>query len=198
MPDPPPYPIVVGVTGHRDIVSEAEEAVRVAVHAVLEGLKAEFGDALHVMTALADGADQLVAEEAEKLGLKTIAVSPMPFATYRATVANQDGLDHQWDRAVLKLVLPELCDPAEPGYNELHYEQLGALLSRRCHLLLALWDGLPPPWRRAALPRVAVPPTWCGCGGRANTMLPGSARARCSPAPARAWTSRTAARCCRW
>jgi hypothetical protein len=27
-------------------------------------------------------------------------------------------------------------------YDELHYEQLGALLSRRCHLLLALWDGI--------------------------------------------------------
>ena len=67
----------------------------------------------------------------------------MPLATYRATVTNRDRLDHHWDRAVLKLELPELCDPAGPGYDELHYEQLGALLSRRCHLLLALWDGLP-------------------------------------------------------
>jgi hypothetical protein len=139
-PDLPPFPIVVGVTGHRDIVSGAQEAVRTAVRAVLQGLKAEFEDALHVMTAL--GADQLVADEAEKLELKTIAVSPMPLATYRAMVANPDRLDHHWHRAVLKLELPELCDPAESGYEELHYEQLGAAVPR-LPFALALWDGLP-------------------------------------------------------
>ena len=46
-------------------------------------------------------------------------------------------------RLILRLELPKLCDRAEPGYPVLHYEQFGALLSRRCHLLLALWDGLP-------------------------------------------------------
>jgi hypothetical protein len=155
MPDLWPYPIVVGVTGHRDLASDAQEGVSAAVHAVLEGLQAEFGDALHVMTALADGADQLVADEAEKLDLKTIAVSPMPLATYRVTVAvaNRDRLDHHWDRAVLKLELPELCDPATPGYAERHYGQLGALLARRCHLLLALWDGLPAAAAQGGAPK---------------------------------------------
>ena len=43
------------------------------------------------MTALADGTDQLVADAAEVLGLKITAVSPMPLATYRATVANKDN-----------------------------------------------------------------------------------------------------------
>src|SRR5271166_2486060 len=153
MPELPPYPIVVGVTGHRDIAPEARDAVRAAVHAVLGGLTAEFGTVLHVMTVLADGADQLVADEAEKLDLKTIAVSPMPIATYRATVVNSDGLDHHWDRAVLKLELPELCNPADAGQKELHHEQLGALLSHRCHLLLALWDGLPAAATQAGAPK---------------------------------------------
>jgi hypothetical protein len=141
-PQLPPYPIVVGVTGHRDITHGARDAVRARVHVVLKELKAEFGDALHVMSALADGADQLVAEVAQGLGVATIAVLPMPFDTYRATVANWEKLDHYWDRAVLKFVLPELSTPDYADYAELHYEQLGALLSRRCHLLLALWDGV--------------------------------------------------------
>ena len=51
--------------------------------------------------------------------------------------------DHHWKRAALQLALSELCARNEPAYDELHYEQLGVLLSRRCHLLLALWDGLP-------------------------------------------------------
>jgi len=42
-PDLPSYPIVVEVTGHRDIASEAQDAVCAAVHAVLEGLRAAFG-----------------------------------------------------------------------------------------------------------------------------------------------------------
>jgi hypothetical protein len=138
----PLYPIIVGVTGHRDITEEARDAVRARVHAVLQELKAEFGGALHMITALADGADQLVAEVAEALGVATIAVLPMPFDTYRATVANWEKLDRHWDRAVLKFALPELSAPDHPDYAELHYEQLGALLSRRCHLLLALWDGV--------------------------------------------------------
>jgi hypothetical protein len=139
--DLPPYPIVVGVTGHRDITDDALDAVRSCVHDVLNELKTEFGDALQVIIALADGADQLVADVAESLVIETIAVSPMPLDTYRATVANCEKLDYHWDRSVLKFALPELCGSDHPGYAELHYQQLGALLSRRCHLLLALWDG---------------------------------------------------------
>ena len=147
---PPPYPIIVGVTGHRDIGPEAEPAIRDAVRGVLTGLHAQFGDALHVMTALADGADQLVANAAEKLdasdgtntSLKIIAVSPMPLITYRATVSDKTKLAHHWDRAVPRMELPELSSSAAAGYDEVQYEQLGALLSRRSHLLLALWDGL--------------------------------------------------------
>jgi hypothetical protein len=114
-PQHPPYPIVVGVTGHRDIKREARDAVRARVHAGLTELKAEFAGALHMITALADGAHQLVAEVAEGLGVETIVVSPMPLDTHRATVANWEKLDHYWDRAVLKFALPELSASGSPG-----------------------------------------------------------------------------------
>jgi len=151
-PSSSPYPIIVGVTGHRDIAPERQDAVRAALQTVLTGLHARFGDALHLMTALADGADQLVADVAENLvagngkkaSLKIIAVSPMPLATYRATVTNKEKLAHHWDRAALRLELPDLGPPGAADYDEPQYEQLGALLSRRSHLLLALWDGQPP------------------------------------------------------
>ena len=141
MTGPPYYPIIVGITGHRDIAPGAEPALRGAVRDILRGLADEVGDALYVMSALADGADQLVATEAEPLNL--IAVSPMPLDLYRATVSNRDGFDSLWHRAALRLELPILSDPAAPDFAELQYEQLGALLARRSHLLLALWDGMP-------------------------------------------------------
>src|SRR5438309_1054514 len=72
------YPIVVGVTGHRDIAASALPAVRSSVCSVLKGLQQRCGNALYVMTALADGADQEVADVAEEIGIALIAVAPMP------------------------------------------------------------------------------------------------------------------------
>ena len=57
MPTALPFPIILGVTGHRDVEPEQQDAVRTTLVAVLTGLYAQFGDALHLMTALADGAD---------------------------------------------------------------------------------------------------------------------------------------------
>ncbi len=147
----PPFPIIVGVAGHRDIVPEAEADLRVAVRAVLIGLRARFGEALHLMSSLTDGADQLVADVAEHLDeegtgapVKLIGVSPLPFAAYRERTANKAKLDHHWARATLRLELPDLCTPSASDHHDIRYEQLGVLLSRRSHLLLALWDGLAP------------------------------------------------------
>ena len=93
---------------------------------VLTGLHAQFGDALHVMTALADGAVQLVANAAEKLdasdgtdtSLKIIAVSPMPLITYRATVSDKTKLAHHWTALYLRMELPEPSSSAAAGYDE--------------------------------------------------------------------------------
>ncbi len=148
---PPPFPIIVGVAGHRDVQPEAEAAVRAAVRAVLAELLERFGTALHLMSSLTDGADQLVAEVWEALldeagdegPLRLIAVAPMGVEAYRARLARPERFDHFWTRSTLKLALP---DPAAEGVGnpDLQFEQLGVLLSRRSHLLLALWDGLPP------------------------------------------------------
>ena len=141
------FPIVVGVSGHIDIVPEAVDPIRAAVAAVLTELRETFGAALHVLTGLAEGADQLVAQEARKLGIRIIAALPMKMPRYAATLPSDAGreiLADFWARADLQLQLPELCDPATPDYDELHYEQLGVLLARRSHLLLALWNGDAP------------------------------------------------------
>ena len=141
----PPFPIIVGITGHREIAPGALEAAGTAVRAALVALQTHFGAALHVMTALAEGADQLVAGIAAELGIGLFAVSPMSLAVYRDTLqdpAARLALDRYWSSAVLRLILPELCEPADASFAERQFGQLGELLSRRSHLLLALWDGL--------------------------------------------------------
>ena len=147
----PLFPVIVGVAGHRDILPGAEVGLRVAVRSVLTELRLRFGEALYVMSSLTDGADQLVADVAEtlvdtngvSLPVNLIAVLPMRLEDYRERVSNTAKLDHHWARAALRLELPDLCTPSTPDRHDLRFEQLGVLLSRRSHLLLALWDGVP-------------------------------------------------------
>jgi hypothetical protein len=143
---PVPIPVVVGVAGHRAIDPGSIAAVSKAVRDILSQLKIEFGCALHVLTALAEGADQLVAEIAEELCISVIAVLPMPLGLYRTRIASGhlDKFDQSWERASLKLELPLVVgsgNTMNPAFDTLHYEQLGVFVARRSHILLALWEG---------------------------------------------------------
>jgi len=154
-----PFPVIVGVSGHRDILPDAERALRDSLRCVLGGLKQTFGaDAICVLSALAKGADQLVAEiaTAPDLGLRLIAVSPMPLDDYRVTL-NDDPhaaavFDRLWSDAHLRLVLPWVAGNERQRDHKLQYEQVGAVLSRYSHVLLALWDGQGD-WEGLATPK---------------------------------------------
>ena len=72
-------PIVVGVTGHRDIRDEDRDALYEAVYRELSALCAKCPHSQIVMlNSLAEGADQLCAEAATALDIPLIAVLPMP------------------------------------------------------------------------------------------------------------------------
>src|SRR5271170_4973824 len=137
---PRPFPLIVGVTGHRDLLPDGRGTVRAAVRAVLLGLRKRFGsDVLFVLSALAQGADQLVAEVAHELEIGLIAVAPMPLHLYRHTMAAdpeaRTNFELQWDAAQLRIELPLVTDADEPPCDKLQYEQLGAVLSRDSHIL---------------------------------------------------------------
>ena len=175
-----PYPIIVGVTGHRDIVPSGTPAVRSAVRRVLDELRRVFREALYVMTALADGADQLVAEAAAARSIPLIAVAPMPIAIYRVGIANRSGFDQHWDRAVLKLVLPiwsirtRPTMPRSSTSSWVRYCRAEHTCCSRC--------GTGPPRRRAQWrrPLAAARHRSSICGGTANMISRVSAIVRCS------------------
>jgi hypothetical protein len=150
MPEAAQVPILVGVTGHRDPLPDARPQLEAAVHEALVALDKQTRQhgrqigtgPLHVVTGLAEGADQLVADVAERYRLPLIAVVPMPLEDYLGkfkTTAAKEGLRHHWKRAILQIELPWVGDSR---VDELQYEQLGLVLSRHMHVLLALWDGL--------------------------------------------------------
>jgi hypothetical protein len=146
-----PVPLVVAVTGHRDLIASELPAIREHVRAFMADLERRYPDLpVVVMSGLAAGADSLVAEEALALGLKVIAALPMPRNLYAddfATGPERDRFDALCARAHEIIELPftpgNTADLArERGHNrDRQYAQLGVFLSAHCHVLLALWDG---------------------------------------------------------
>ena len=144
-------PIVVAVTGHRDLVDAELPVIRSRVRDCLFGLRYTYPSRIIVvMSALAEGADRLVAEEALALGIPLSVVLPMP----------RDLYQQDFDTAESRRQFDALCAaahdvfqlPLAPGSNEQalaeqgpartrQYAQVGVFLCAHCHVLLALWDG---------------------------------------------------------
>lgn len=142
--------MIIAVTGHRDLVTDELPAIRERVRAFLAGLVAEYPDrGVSVMSALAEGADQLVAEEALQLDIPIIVPLPMPKALYVKDFTSlkvREKFDYLCSRAAEVYELPITSGSsesiAEYGKDrDQQYAQLGVFLCAHCHILLALWDG---------------------------------------------------------
>lgn len=144
-------PLVVGVTGHRDLLASEEEGIKQRVRDFLTGLEQIFPDLpLMIMTPLAEGADRIAAEVAHELGIPTIVLLPMPQRLYQRDF---EGASLAEFHEMLELgecielpILPELteADVLHPGAGRnMQYAQLGAYLAAHSHILLAIWDGRP-------------------------------------------------------
>ncbi len=144
-------PLVVAVTGHRDLVPEEVPNIRTKVRQFLEDLREKNPTRrLRVMTALAEGADRLVAHEALAIGAEIIVPLPMPREIYETdfeTEASREEFNALCNSALEIIELPlaqknRVEDIAEHGHaRNLQYAQLGIFLCAHCHILLALWDG---------------------------------------------------------
>lgn len=146
-------PLLVAVTGHRDLLAGETGGIRERVRGFLSELARNCpARRVTVLSALAEGADRLVAEEALALGLDLVVPLPMPRALYVedfASAASRDAFEALCARAVEILELP-LARGNRPGDIEAHgpardrqYAALGVYLCAHCHVLLALWDGKP-------------------------------------------------------
>lgn len=103
---------------------------------------------LRLMTGMAQGADLLVARAALQAGWRLDAVLPLPLARY---IEDFDADSADELRALLanpavsctELPAPAGADPtAPPGTSRaVFYSNLTRVLTEKCGLLLALWDG---------------------------------------------------------
>ena len=144
-------PLVVAVTGHRDLVPAEVPLIQERVRTFLRELRQRYADrAVGVMSALAEGADQLVAEEALGLDMPLTVVLPMPKELYLqdfATPKAKARFERLCAAAVDVFELPitpgnTVESIAGPGPNRARqYAQVGVFICAHCHVLLALWDG---------------------------------------------------------
>ena len=141
--------LVIGVTGHRKLRSDDIPALQARVRDFLLELRARYPELpLVLLSSMAQGSDQLVAQVALDLGLRVIAPLPLPLDLYRADFDPPDLqlLERQLPQVEV-LVLPlgrgsTLQSVAASGLaRDQQYAQSGVFVSSHCHVLLALWDG---------------------------------------------------------
>ncbi|MGI9224160.1 MAG: hypothetical protein ACR2QX_06755 [Woeseiaceae bacterium] len=144
-------PLVVAVTGHRDLVASEVPRIRQRVRELLDSLATQYPNRrLTVMSPLAEGADQLVAEVALELGIDLAVPLPMPKHLYLQdfdTPESRARFESLCDRAIDVFELPlskgntveQISEPGDARNRE--YAQVGVFLCAHCHILLAIWDG---------------------------------------------------------
>ena len=141
-----PFTFRIGVTGHRELADP--DALRAAIRKALRGLiellpvAPAAGLTPVVVSALAEGADRLVAEEIladpdARLEVP-LPLSPADYEEDFKTEASKEEFRRLLTRA--SAVWPA---PATEDRNEA-YEQAGRYMVDRCDALIALWDGEDP------------------------------------------------------
>lgn len=148
-------PLVLGVTGHRDLRPEdfpdLEQVLRRIFSTLLEH---EPERTVSLLSPLAEGADRLVADSALEYGAELIVPLPMKKEFY-ATDFQTAGSRSEFERLLLKaasaFVVPfgrsfhpdEICKYGTA--RDYHYGLVGAYIVQNCHVLIALWNGLASP-----------------------------------------------------
>jgi hypothetical protein len=143
----PSTELIVGVTSHRDLDPAQLPALRARVAAAFATLRARYPELpLVVLSALAEGGDRLVAEEAIAQGARLVVPLPLPMPLYRDDFAG-DASHAEFDALVARAtVVPLACPDVEAVRNagparDRQYLHAGLFVANHCHVLFALWDG---------------------------------------------------------
>ncbi len=158
-------PIVVGVTGHRDLREKDVPKLRETVCAALKQLKEAYPHSPFVMlNSLAAGADLLCAEVAVKLGMALKCPLPMDVGEYRHDFRGGQLAQFERMRAAADsvFVAPATEAAPQPVTRDFCYRQAGIYVAAHSHVLLALWDGSP------------AQPGGCGTAETVDFMCKGS------------------------
>jgi hypothetical protein len=155
---PDRLPLVIGVTGHRDLrgedVARIEREVQSIIAELRRGYLGDEGETpIIVLSALAEGADRLVARVALAQGVQLIAPLPLPPEEYRRDFEPglKPGNAAEFDDLLAQAIAAPII-PFTPG-NSLEavradrsrraeqYQAVGVFIVRHCNVMIAIWDG---------------------------------------------------------
>ena len=143
-------PLIIGVTSHRNIAASETAMLRERVRFLFVQLKEDFPELpLVVLSALAEGGDQLVAREALDAGARLVAPLPLEPDAYQKDFSGEASRNEFTalcaQASVLQLPLLERNTAegvAEPGaQRDAQYAEAGVYIASHSHILLAIWDG---------------------------------------------------------
>ncbi|MCU1366527.1 MAG: hypothetical protein JWL72_4561 [Ilumatobacteraceae bacterium] len=130
----------IGVSGHRSYNNP--EVVAAMTDAVLERVL-QGHTAPTVISNLAEGADQLVAELVlNRPGAALEVVLPLPIDDYDNDFVSTDTRRH-FDALLARASSVMVIDQIRGEARESAYERAGHAIVDACDVLVALWDGLP-------------------------------------------------------
>lgn len=161
-PPKPKLALRIGVTGHRP--NRFDDAAQKKVAAELRRLfshvieaakslalreKAFFSTVepeICVVSALAEGADRVVARAGQDAGFALDVLLPFAAATYEADFLSEESkadFRHLLRQARAVFALPGEKSSADPSVANRAYETAGLMTLRQCDLLITVWDGKP-------------------------------------------------------
>ncbi|MDL2238235.1 DUF4231 domain-containing protein [Christensenellaceae bacterium OttesenSCG-928-K19] len=137
-------PLVVGITGHRDISTETQQKLYEIAHGLFSDLRARYPHTpVHVLCSLAVGADTVCARAALAAGCELIVPLPMPEEEYRKDFSKEElvEFDALLERAACVFESPWYERSEITPQRGFYYRQAGIYVTRHSHLLFACWDG---------------------------------------------------------
>jgi hypothetical protein len=144
-------PIIIGVTGHRDLRASDIPQLKNQVRVILKCLRDNYpATPLLLLSPLAEGGDRLVAQVALETEIRLVVPLPMPQEEYENDFETKESKDEfkqllsqAWKCFELPLVPGNIGGGIQNSGSERErqYAQAGAYIARHSHILIALWDG---------------------------------------------------------
>jgi len=135
-------PIVVGITGHRDLRQEDIPILKKQVREELEMLQNKYLNSnIRMLNSMAAGADILCAQVAETLGIPIVCPLPMELEEYEKDFSMEDLSELRRLLAYAETIFVTSHIEDERPERDFLYRQAGIYIATHCHVLIALWDG---------------------------------------------------------
>jgi hypothetical protein len=157
-PLPDRLPLVIGVTGHRDLRDQDLPKLEAELAGIIAGLRRDYLEndpetPIIVLSALAEGADRLVARVALAYGAQLIAPLPLPREEYCRDFqpglkpGNIEEFEALLAQAIAAPVIPFTrgnsleAVRADPHKRAEQYRAVGLFIIQHSNILIAVWDG---------------------------------------------------------